>query len=297
MGKGRPVKRLSGWDSVLLYSEAPNVHMHTLKVAVIELDADRQDFDLDRLSPRHRQPTEQARAVHVPAGRHSVQVPPPHVARALRGRPRLPHPPVAATRAGWSPRAGRGDRTDRQHPPGPGPSAVGDVFRRRTGQQPGGGGRQDPPRARRRHRFGEPDGPRHGLGAHAGERSANHRPGPIRAGADDVGIQRPFAADRKTPGDDALHHAGYRPGPTQLAQALTRTDHALHTATNFHQSQAHPRAQVRHRHTGPQPMSRRPARSSGRRSTMWCWPSPQGLCARCCCATTAKPIRCWLRCR
>lgn len=31
------MKRLSGWDAVLLYSEAPNVHMHTLKVAVIEL--------------------------------------------------------------------------------------------------------------------------------------------------------------------------------------------------------------------------------------------------------------------
>jgi WS/DGAT/MGAT family acyltransferase len=41
------VKRLSGWDAVLLYSEAPNVHMHTLKVAVIELDADRRDFDVD----------------------------------------------------------------------------------------------------------------------------------------------------------------------------------------------------------------------------------------------------------
>ncbi|WP_167107747.1 wax ester/triacylglycerol synthase family O-acyltransferase [Mycobacterium sp. DL592] len=32
------MKRLSGWDAVLLYSEAPNVHMHTLKVAVIELE-------------------------------------------------------------------------------------------------------------------------------------------------------------------------------------------------------------------------------------------------------------------
>jgi diacylglycerol O-acyltransferase / wax synthase len=41
------VKRLSGWDSVLLYSETPNVHMHTIKVAVIELDQDHQDFDLD----------------------------------------------------------------------------------------------------------------------------------------------------------------------------------------------------------------------------------------------------------
>lgn len=32
------MKRLSGWDAFLLYSEAPNVHMHTLKVAVIDLD-------------------------------------------------------------------------------------------------------------------------------------------------------------------------------------------------------------------------------------------------------------------
>jgi diacylglycerol O-acyltransferase / wax synthase len=32
------VKRLSGWDAVLLYSETPTVHMHTLKLAVIELD-------------------------------------------------------------------------------------------------------------------------------------------------------------------------------------------------------------------------------------------------------------------
>jgi diacylglycerol O-acyltransferase len=38
------VKRLTGWDAFLLYSEAPNVHMHTIKVAVIELQdlGDRQ---------------------------------------------------------------------------------------------------------------------------------------------------------------------------------------------------------------------------------------------------------------
>jgi WS/DGAT/MGAT family acyltransferase len=41
------VKRLSGWDAVLLYSETPNVHMHTIKVAVIELAPDRRDFDID----------------------------------------------------------------------------------------------------------------------------------------------------------------------------------------------------------------------------------------------------------
>lgn len=32
------MKRLSGWDAFLLYTEAPNVHMHTLKIAIIDLD-------------------------------------------------------------------------------------------------------------------------------------------------------------------------------------------------------------------------------------------------------------------
>ena len=41
------VKRLSGWDAVLLYSETPNVHMHTIKVAVIELEPDRREFGVD----------------------------------------------------------------------------------------------------------------------------------------------------------------------------------------------------------------------------------------------------------
>ncbi len=31
------MKRLSGWDAFLLYTEAPNVHMHTLKIAVIDV--------------------------------------------------------------------------------------------------------------------------------------------------------------------------------------------------------------------------------------------------------------------
>ena len=31
------MKRLSGWDAFLLYTETPNVHMHTLKIAVIAL--------------------------------------------------------------------------------------------------------------------------------------------------------------------------------------------------------------------------------------------------------------------
>ncbi|WP_156296274.1 WS/DGAT/MGAT family O-acyltransferase [Mycobacterium paragordonae] len=41
------MKRLTGWDAVLLYSEAPNVHMHTIKVAVIELDPESRGFTID----------------------------------------------------------------------------------------------------------------------------------------------------------------------------------------------------------------------------------------------------------
>jgi diacylglycerol O-acyltransferase len=42
------VKRLSGWDAVLLYSETPTVHMHTLKLAVIEIgDLKGRKFSID----------------------------------------------------------------------------------------------------------------------------------------------------------------------------------------------------------------------------------------------------------
>ncbi len=42
------MKRLSGWDAVLLYSETPTVHMHTLKLAVIEIgDLKGRAFGID----------------------------------------------------------------------------------------------------------------------------------------------------------------------------------------------------------------------------------------------------------
>ncbi|EUA37339.1 wax ester synthase-like Acyl-CoA acyltransferase domain protein [Mycobacterium avium subsp. avium 2285 (R)] len=44
------------------------------------------------------------------------------------------------------------------------------------------------------------------------------------------------------------------------------------------------------------PTSRRPASGSARRSTTWCWRCRRGRCAPCCCATTDRPSRCWRRC-
>jgi diacylglycerol O-acyltransferase / wax synthase len=42
------LKRLGGWDAMLLYSETPNVHMHTIKVAVVDAAHLRGEYDFDR---------------------------------------------------------------------------------------------------------------------------------------------------------------------------------------------------------------------------------------------------------
>jgi diacylglycerol O-acyltransferase / wax synthase len=41
------VKRLGGWDAVLLYNETPNLHQHTLKIAVVDA-TDCPEFGFDR---------------------------------------------------------------------------------------------------------------------------------------------------------------------------------------------------------------------------------------------------------
>jgi diacylglycerol O-acyltransferase len=41
------LKRLGGWDAVLLYNETPNLHQHTMKVAVVDA-TDCDDFGFDR---------------------------------------------------------------------------------------------------------------------------------------------------------------------------------------------------------------------------------------------------------
>jgi diacylglycerol O-acyltransferase len=52
------VKRLSGWDALLLYSETPNVHQHTLKVAVVDISEFQGDpsFEVFRETLRSRLP-------------------------------------------------------------------------------------------------------------------------------------------------------------------------------------------------------------------------------------------------
>ena len=41
------MKRLGGWDAVLLYNETDNLHQHTLKIAVVDA-SDCDGFGFDR---------------------------------------------------------------------------------------------------------------------------------------------------------------------------------------------------------------------------------------------------------
>ena len=120
------MKRLSGWDAVLLYSETPNVHMHTLKIAVIDLDGlgDRK-FGIDefrkvlhgrlyKLDPFRYQLVDIPFKFHHPMWRENCDVDLDyHVAAVAGGKPRR------------SSRARRGHRPDRQHAAGPQPTRCG----------------------------------------------------------------------------------------------------------------------------------------------------------------------------
>lgn len=35
-GSGGPLRRLGGWDAVRLYNQMPNLHQHTLKIAIVD---------------------------------------------------------------------------------------------------------------------------------------------------------------------------------------------------------------------------------------------------------------------
>ncbi|MBW2189829.1 MAG: hypothetical protein JRG93_09620 [Deltaproteobacteria bacterium] len=70
------MERLTGQDASFLYMETPSVHMHTLKVAVIDLPAKipyADVFDLVRVSMEsklHLVPRLRRRPVEVPGGLH-----------------------------------------------------------------------------------------------------------------------------------------------------------------------------------------------------------------------------------
>ncbi len=67
------MKRLSGYDAMLLYSETPAVHTHTMKIAVIDGGASGLDFDTFRELVRQRLPVMEPlryRVVDIPGKLH-----------------------------------------------------------------------------------------------------------------------------------------------------------------------------------------------------------------------------------
>ncbi len=217
------MKRLSGWDAVLLYSETPTVHMHTLKLAVIELDDLKgrkfgvEEFRkvihsrLDKLEPFRYELVDIPFKFHHPMWRENCEVDLEYHVRPYRvdspgGRRQLDE---AVGRIASTPL----DRIQ---------AAVGDVLHRGPRQRPDRGARQDPPRAGRRCGIGEPAGSRDGPTAGTTGRTSfvhnRSRAGPC--GADALRVRRSHASDRTTAGCDALHRAGHRQGSQEQQEAL-----------------------------------------------------------------------------
>ena len=207
--------------------------------------------------------------------------------------------PTTSGPSGWPPRAVAASSTRRS---GGSPALrwivaarCGRCIRRGSGQQPHRGGRQDPPRARRRRRLGEPDGPRHRSDPDPAGRVLLTDPAPSNRGLVTSAFADHMRHIARIPRDRPVHRAGVGAGATQLAQAVTGTDPAVRAAADVHESQAHAGAHVRHRHARVRRRQGDRQDASGRRSTTWSSPCRPGRSGPCCCATTARPIRCWRR--
>ena len=95
------MKRLTGWDAFLLYSETPNVHMHTIKFVIVELrEMGGRSFGLNEFrevlrSRLYKLPPLRYELVDIPFKFHH-----PMWRENCRGRPRIPRPAVDPARSG-----------------------------------------------------------------------------------------------------------------------------------------------------------------------------------------------------
>ena len=82
-------------------------------------------------------------------------------------------------------------------------------------------------------------------------RLLRNRPRPEQGRAGALGIRRPHAPHRPAARRDALHRAGHRPGAQEQQEVLIRTHPAVHPAAVVHEPPRRRATQVRHRHTRP----------------------------------------------
>ena len=131
--RGWDMRRLNGVDALMLYSETPEIHMHTLKIGVLDVSGVEggYSFDLFRrvayprlmaLSPLRYQLVDIPMKLHHPMWVENDDIDLDyHLRRSTGARSRR----SSGTRSV--------DRRDRQHTARSGPSAVGDVCRRGSG--------------------------------------------------------------------------------------------------------------------------------------------------------------------
>ena len=149
------VKRLNGMDALLLYSETPNLHTHTLKVAVVDAADYPGEFNyelfrrtfgerLPLLDPLRYLLVDIPWRLHHPMWLENCDVDLDYHLRRVRR--------TGSRRAAG---ARRGHRPGRQHPAGPAPSAMGVLLRRRHGRSEVRSHRQGPSCIGRRGGIGE----------------------------------------------------------------------------------------------------------------------------------------------
>ena len=146
------MERMTGLDAGFLYMETPTLHMHTLKISVVDPSAIPGRL-LVRAVPRGAvEAPAPAAAVPPPRRRGAARPGPPRVDRGRRVRPGQPR----RSRRRARPRRARemDEMIGRiaSRPAAPGPAPVADLGDRGPGGRPGVLRRQDPPRRRGRRR-------------------------------------------------------------------------------------------------------------------------------------------------
>ena len=185
---------------MLLYSETPNLHTHTLKVAVIDpADVDAEfGFDAFRhhvrrrlhlLEPLRYKLVDIPWQLHHPMWQENCEVDLDYHLRRVQ----VPAP-------GGRRELDQVDRRGGVHSAGPQPPAVGVSLRRGAGRRSVRPDRQGPPRAGRRRRLGQPAGARDGSAgrAHRRARQRRSRRHQLRRRAAARGRARSRPADRAT---------------------------------------------------------------------------------------------------
>ena len=245
------MKRLNGWDSLLLSSETPNVHQHTLKIAVIDtslfegtptFDAFRETLRLriSALDPLRYELVDIPLHLHRPMWREDAEIDLDYHVRRIE----VPAPGGAA-------RTRRGDRPDRQHATGPRPAVMGVVLRGRPGPESSRGDRQGTSCACRRRRIGESHSACDGMARLPVRRGAATRGGqsPYRSRVAARRGPRPCPTSEQAAERNSRRSGRHLPSTEAIAatQSASRTRRPVPTAHDVPESQALCRKNLRQR--------------------------------------------------